>query len=259
MSLRIQRWLQAAVLAALALFIFQKFWSGTLFWYINDRFTLLTLGAALGLLLLAVMTLRPRPAQLPDSPDAAPPAAHDHDHAHGATRVSFLSLFIVALPAIVALLIPARPLGASAVANKGINAVAPLTAGGSANNIQPAKLGVASTDRTIIDWVRAFNYESNPAVFDGQLADVVGFVYHDSRLSAGQFLVARFTITCCVADAAAIGMVVTWPAAASLAGNSWVRVHGPVGTASLDGKALPLITATQVENVPEPTQPYLYP
>jgi uncharacterized repeat protein (TIGR03943 family) len=150
-------------------------------------------------------------------------------------------------------------LGASAVANKGINAIAPLAAGGSTKNVEPAKTSLASTNRTIIDWVRAFNYESNTAVFAGQPADVVGFVYHDQRLRPSQFLVARFTITCCVADAAAIGMVVEWPAAESLAGNSWVRVRGPIQATVFGGNPAPLVAAQQVDQVAEPTQPYLYP
>jgi putative membrane protein len=96
-------------------------------------------------------------------------------------------------------------------------------------------------------------------VFDGQQADVVGFVYHDARLAEGQFLVGRFTVTCCVADAAAIGMIVIWPPAQALPANAWVRVRGAVSAATLDGRPIPLIAAESVEQVAEPDNPYLYP
>jgi putative membrane protein len=87
---------------------------------------------------------------------------------------------------------------------------------------------------------------------------VIGFVYHDPRLSEGQFMVGRFTITCCVADALAVGMVVAWPEAKDLPDNHWVRVQGAVQTVLLDGQTLPLIDAETVEIIPEPQQPYLF-
>ncbi|MGH2524765.1 MAG: TIGR03943 family putative permease subunit [Anaerolineales bacterium] len=245
MSLRTHRALQALLLAALGMFLLQKVWSGTLFWYINQRFLFLSLFAALGFLALAqgaLAQLRRRPAE----------ASPEHEH-EGA---SAWSLVIVALPLLLGLLIPARPLGSSAIANKGLNTTAPLTA---VDASKPAQPSLASTDRTVLDWVRAFNYESNPAVLDGQPADVTGFVYHDSRLQPGQFLVGRFAVSCCVADAAAIAMIVAWPDAADLRDNVWVRVRGPVQAASLNGQPIPLISAEMIEQIAEPDQPYLYP
>jgi putative membrane protein len=250
MSLRTQRSWQALILAALGLFLFSKIWSGTLFWYLNQRFFWLTLAAAVGFMALALATLTSRRDSPGREPDTAEP--HDHDHA----TLPFWGLIVVALPVLLGVLIPTRPLGAAAIANKGVNTDAPLTAGG---NPQPVKLDRPSTDRTILDWLRAFNYESTPSVFEGQPADVVGFVYHDPRLAEGQFLVGRFTVTCCVADASAIGMIVDWPQSAALAGNVWVRVKGPVRAATLNEKPAPLITAASVEQVAEPQEPYLYP
>jgi uncharacterized repeat protein (TIGR03943 family) len=120
-------------------------------------------------------------------------------------------------------------------------------------------LDLAPTERTILDWVRAFNYESDPSIFNGQPADVIGFVFHDTRLTANQFFVGRFAVTCCVADASAIGIIVDWPQSADLADNSWVRVQGTVNAASLDGRPIAELQASTVELVPEPANPYLYP
>ena len=152
-------------------------------------------------------------------------------------------------------IIPARPLSASAVANKELNTTAALAASG---NVTAAELNITSTERTVLDWVRAFNYESKPAIFEGQMADVVGFVYRDARLPAGQFLAGRFAITHCVAEAVAIGVIVDWPKAA-LADNLWVRVKGPIRVATLNGKPIPMIVAESVEQITEPARPYLYP
>lgn len=253
MSLRLYRTLQTLLLGALGLFLLQKVWAGTLFWYINQRFFVLVLAAGLGFLALAQSVFQ---ASRRGATESAHDHSHDHDHDHTHAAPALGPLLMVAVPLAMGLLIPARPLGSTAIANKGINASAPLAAGQTNASV---KLDLAPTSRTILDWVRAFNFESDPTVFDGQPADVIGFVYHDSRLPEGRFLVSRFTVSCCVADAMAIGMAVIWPQAGQLADNSWVRVRGAVQATHFNGQPLPLITADAVDAVAEPDLPYLYP
>ena len=249
MPLRTYRTFQALILAALGVFFLHKIWSGTLFWYINQRFMALTLIAALGFLALAQSVLQRR-RENPDHDHAD----ENHHHPHAPAFPAW-TLVVVALPVLLGVLIPAKPLGSSAIANRGVNITAPLTAGAA----QPAKLDLAPTDRTILDWIRAFNYASDPKSFAGQSADVIGFVYHDSRLAGEQFLAGRFTVNCCVADAMAIGVIVQWPDSKGLADNGWVRVRGSVQASEIDGRPIPLIIAESVEPVSPPEQPYLYP
>lgn len=253
MSARTQRALQALILAGLGLFLLQKFWSGTLYWYINDRFFGLVLGAAIGFLILARAVLPAwRTAPAPPHPETAGHEhAHDHDHSH---RPPAWRLWIMALPMLLGLLVPARPLGSSALANKGLNTSAPVAAAGGAQQV-----ALPPQTRSVLDWVRAFNYADDPAAFTGEPADVIGFVYHDSSLGAGEFMVSRFTVTCCAADATGVGLRVQWPNAAALEGNAWVRVRGPVQAGTYAGNPIPLILAESVEGVEPPTQPYLYP
>jgi uncharacterized repeat protein (TIGR03943 family) len=256
LSLRTQRSLQALILVGLGLFLLQKIWSGTLYWYINERFMLLILFAGLGLLALAQAVAPWRRRRPPGEPGEAHPHADAEAHEHSHASLSAWALVIVALPVILGLLIPARPLGASAIANKGINTTAPLTTGGAA---EAARLDTPATDRTIIDWVRAFNYADDVSAFEGQPADVVGFVFHDGRLASDQFMAGRFIITCCAADASAIGLIVRWPEAPALPNDTWVRVRGTVTASTLDGRPTPLIVAEAVEPVSPPSHPYLYP
>jgi putative membrane protein len=258
LSFRTQRALQALILAGLGLFMLHKIWTGTLYWYINQRFLLLILGAAIGLLVLARIVLPGRAAPELDHADAdhhhEHGDEHDHDHAHGGSGATW-GLIFLAVPLALGLLIPARPLGSSAIANRGINTTAPLAAGGAA----PAQLDLASTDRNVLDWVRAFNYAQDPHTFAGQAADVIGFVYHDAGLEPDTFLVSRFAVTCCSADAAAIGLLVRWPGAAALENNTWVRVRGPMQVGAYASRPTPLIAAESLEGVDPPAQPYLYP
>ena len=265
MSLRTQRALQALILAGLGLLLLEKIWSGTLFFYINQRFVVLVLLAAVGLLGLAstVFPRRANPAGAAEEPDARDHASHGlapgealHSRAASASSaVSGWSLVILAIPIIVGVLVPPRPLGASAIANKGLNTTTPLSAGGSA----PVQLDMAPTDRSVLDWLRAFNAAGGPAELAGQAADVIGFVYRDPHLPADEFLVSRFAVTCCSADATAVGLLVRWPGAAGLADNVWVRVRGPVVAAAYAGRGIPRIVAEAVDGVEAPGQPYLYP
>jgi uncharacterized repeat protein (TIGR03943 family) len=264
LPLRTQRGLQALILAALGLFFAQKIWSGTLFWYINQRFAALTVIAVVGFLVLAQIVSARRKAEAAGGlPPELGHVPHEHEHDHGHEHVhhahgslSIWALLAVALPVLLGVIIPARPLGSSAIANKGLNTAAPLAG---ADGSQPQRLNLDPTERTVLDWVRAFNYEADPSVFAGQPADVIGFVFHDPRLAEGQFFTGRFAVSCCVADAAGIAVITEWPEAAALPDNSWVRVRGPVHVAQLGGRALPLIVAESLEAVPAPDQPYLYP
>ena len=128
---RTHRSLQALVLAGLGLFLLHKIWSGTLYWYISQRFVWLVVLAAAVLLALAALVL-PRPrATAGHAPDHEHDHAHDHRH-NGVGAAPLWGLLLVAVPLALGLLIPVRPLDTAAIANKGINTTAPLTAGGSA-------------------------------------------------------------------------------------------------------------------------------
>jgi uncharacterized repeat protein (TIGR03943 family) len=239
------------VLAGLGFFFFNLITSGRLLLYINNRFALLSFLGMIGFFMLAANALQLlRQKRQPAGED------HDHsDHEHSdhEHHYSVVNLIWLALPLAVGLLIPVRLLGADFAANKGVTLSSPLVAGRG----QPAQLVEAPDQRTVLDWIRLFNNQEDLASHLGETANVIGFVYEDPRLPAGHFLVARFTVSCCVADAFAIGMAVEWPD--EMVGNSWVKVRGPVDVLTVDGQQIPLIRADQVVSVSPPDQPYLFP
>lgn len=262
MTLNAQRSSQALIMAGLGLFLLYTIWSGTFFWYLNQRFLPLTLFTGIALVAIALVVFTGR------QKEGAESHSHDHEHPsdHDQAHLPIRRLVVVALPLILGVLIPTRPLSASAVANKQLNTTAALSVSGGAQPIDP---NVASTDRTVLEWIKAFNYAKEAKVFEGQAADVVGFVYRnlnfstgayvsDAHLSKNQFIAARFVITHCVAEAEAMGVIVEWPKG-DFANNTWVRVKGPIKVGTLNGKPIPIIVAESVETVPEPSRPYLYP
>ncbi len=251
MTPRLYRYLQGFLMIVLGIFLLQKILSGKLDWYIHTRFTPLTVLSVIVLLVIGLVAFRQGRYM---------PLENDHDDNHeGHNRhthsVSSWRLAIIAIPLVIGVLIPAQPLTTSAMSGKGVSTSAPLTASASTT----VKFGEAADDRNILDWIRLFSSTDESGTYLGQQANVIGFVYHDPRLKDGEFLVSRFAIVCCTADAFAIGMVVDWPKSTSLPNDQWVDVKGPVQSIQLDGQALPLIQAKSVDPVQIPDQPYLFP
>jgi putative membrane protein len=264
---RISRYdrLKALVLILLAIFFAEKLVSGRLYYYIGPRFGWLSV-VAIGLFIILAGGYNPPKraegerelAEHPDQPGEHERPdhnhGHDHEHDHDHGKSTLWPIGVVALPLILGVLVPARPLGASAVSNRGVSTDFAASAESSEST-----LSVVASERNVLDWVQAFAANPNPASLAGQQADVVGFVYRDIRFADDQFMVARFTITCCVADASAIGLLVQAEDASQFASDSWVRVTGTFGEGQLDGETLPVLLADQITPVQPPEQPYLYP
>jgi uncharacterized repeat protein (TIGR03943 family) len=235
---------------------------GRILFYISQRFVVLVLLAGVGMVVLAQVVLRERARQGADD-EGDEHEGHDHgSQAHGdqnqrvdATVPRGWTLWLALLPLLIGVLVPERPLSVRALEARGVNLTSGLAARGSAAQA----IEVPSRQRTVFDWLTIYSENEDVGAFEGQPADVTGFVYQDPRLGEQRFMASRFTIACCVADAMALGMAVDWSEADALPSGQWVRVRGLVYTAWVDGKRIPAIAAEQVETVPQPEQPYLFP
>lgn len=246
MAQRREALFRAGILGGLGLFLYNKISNGTLFFYIHYRFAWLTLLAAMLLLVLAAATMY----DSRERTETVEGESCEHaGHTHGVSRTA---LILLALPMVLGL-VPARPLGAEAVSQRQANvaAVAPAQLGGRIQRVED--------DDSILGWLRRFYQTADPAEFVGREADLVGFVFHDERLDQGQFMVARFAIYCCVADAVPVGIVVRWPEASSLEPDAWVRVQGRFEVGGFDGETVPILAAETVTPTQPPNQPYVYP
>ena len=157
-------------------------------------------------------------------------------------------MLVVALPLLLAVLIPSRALGVEAV-----------TGGVSLNPVGVGGLSRSPLDRNILDWLREFDRAATPAQFNGTPVDVVGFVYREPSHPEDGFMLARFTLSCCVADAFPIGMPVVSVDASDFAEGEWLRVGGQLRASAFAGDFLPVVAAETLARVDEPAQPYLYP
>ena len=238
-----QAWAKTLILIGLAAYFGWVIASGNLSNYINERFSWLSYVAVAIFALLgignAIETLRRRTSEL----SVIQPA--------GSEVITWRGILVVAVPLVLGTLIPSRPLGAESVSgNLSTNAVA--TSNMTAFTTDPLTWNV-------LDWLRAFHSAEDVTSFNGREADVVGFVYREADFPEDTFMVARFTVSCCVADAGAIGLPVVWPDAPNYVQDTWVRVTGSFEVSEFRGDKLPILKAAAVEVVTQPDHPYLYP
>jgi uncharacterized repeat protein (TIGR03943 family) len=116
-----------------------------------------------------------------------------------------------------------------------------------------------AAEKNVLDWLIDFRLSQDPAAFADQEAKVIGFVYRDERFGDDRFMVSRFVISCCAADAAPLGLVVHWPKTTSLTSDQWVEVSGRFQPGEFDGEQMPILMAGKVTPTDVPQQPYLYP
>lgn len=257
--------MKSAVLVGTALMFYSKISTGTLTYYINQRFVWLPYVALLIVLMLALTLIY----QLMRRPKLATAHAHhhdhhhhdhhDHDHGHDHTHnASWLTIALLSLPMLFGLLAPTKPLGTGALGSRSLAQAAPAREAAGSRLSAPAK-----GEKNIMDWLREFSRSSNLNSFVGQPIDVIGFVYKDPKVGAGRFWVARFTVSCCVADASAIGMLVQADGTANglkdLQNDQWVRVTGKISIGEFDGEQVPVISASKIEPTATPENPYLQP
>lgn len=236
-----QDWLKTFVLLGMGIYFVVLILSGDLANYINLRFAWLTyLGAAIFWLLGLWSAYRSFIAQ-------SSTVLHGTNH----TPLTWGAISVVAIPLILATAIPSQPLTADAISGGvsfepigGVSAEASYT--------------IPPLERNVLDWLREFNRAENPATLDGLPVDVIAFVYREPSMTDTQFMAARFTLSCCVADAFAIGMPVEYTNASNLADGIWVRVQGTLEAGEFDGEFMPIVRPNSVEEVETPETPYLY-
>ncbi|WP_223588618.1 TIGR03943 family putative permease subunit [Neobacillus bataviensis] len=91
----------------------------------------------------------------------------------------------------------------------------------------------------------------------GKTVTTKGFVYREKEFMQNQIIVARFGITCCVADASVYGMMAKGEVAA-LPKDKWVQVTGKIEQTQFNGETIPVIKINQLSKIIAPQQPYVF-
>lgn len=158
-------------------------------------------------------------------------------------------LGLMVVPVVLVLALPPATLGSfsagkrTAFANAGI-----------ATSVGDAGTGALS----LIDVAAAQTTKEGEAALAkraGETVDLVGFVIRYPDTPAGEFMLTRYIVTCCVADATIAQVRVVNVPPGAFAANEWVDVKGAIYPL---GREV-IVNATSVETVPRPEHPYLTP
>ncbi|MBM4413134.1 MAG: TIGR03943 family protein [Chloroflexi bacterium] len=227
----LRRWSTMLLLFALAGLLFVRTVMDQMGWYIHPRYQVLLYICAGVLFVLAVMC------------------------AVGVVTLPRYATRLLLIPVLLGLAVPPRPLGADALVQQSptLNRVAQRTREAPLPDVQTTHTW------TLYDWAVVASID--PAMVIDKRADVEGFVVQNPALNVpdGQFMVARYVLNCCTADAGGVGMRVAWSNGKSLPNDKWVRVQGTVQTITIDGIEHPLLVADSVRAIEVPNRPYLTP
>ncbi|MFE2278455.1 TIGR03943 family putative permease subunit [Streptomyces sp. NPDC059454] len=205
-------------------------------------------GALLGLLGLVRAVLTARAARY--GTDAADRGAHlvaeghDHFHSHeGSPRVAWL----LVLPAAALLLFPPPALGSYSAARD--------EAGRAAESVGtfPALPAGDPVDLSVSQFGSRAVYDSGYSL-RGRTVRLTGFV---TPGDGGAWYVTRLRVACCAADATTTKVEIRGPDAPET--DTWVTVTGtwrPEGELGSPSAWPPVLDATTVERVAEPSDPY---
>jgi putative membrane protein len=227
----------ATVLAlAYGVYLLHAFASGSLYFYIHPLYMLPTVGAAVVLLVLALL--------------AASGRRHASETPVAPSRLAGL---VLALPVALGVLLPPQPLSPLTAAQRGLGS----TSLGPVEGLPDFALSRPTESYSIKDWVKALQADPEPGRHAGKRVRVTGFVYRDVRLPPNRFLVARFVLKCCAVDAQPVGLPVRTSTTVPEPG-AWVTVDGVWEVDSVGDRRQPLIAASAVTPAARPSQPYLY-
>ncbi|MFJ5770262.1 TIGR03943 family putative permease subunit [Psychrobacillus sp. NPDC093180] len=99
---------------------------------------------------------------------------------------------------------------------------------------------------------------NNINAFVGKEIELIGFVFKEPELAADQFVVARFAISCCIADSTVFGIIASTDMSHPVITDEWIRTTGIISKTTVDGFELPMIEVKKIERIEQPEDPYVY-
>lgn len=211
---------------------------------------------------------------------------HDCGHSHGnETKLKrFVSCFILFIPIITGLFLPAHALDSSFVKAKGFSIpgfeqdiqdnpsyqfLKPDTSifyhKDVYENLKNKELaefaGLGSITLTDADYLKGMEViYQNPDVFMGKTIAFEGFAYKGQQVDESHYFVFRFGFIHCVADSGVFGMLVEFPKGTRIEDDDWVHVSGKLGWQYYQPfkQKIPVLKVSGWNSIEEPKDPYVY-
>ncbi|MEK8129629.1 TIGR03943 family protein [Paenibacillus filicis] len=95
--------------------------------------------------------------------------------------------------------------------------------------------------------------------FVGKKLELTGFVYRQEEMNERQFVIGRFSIQCCSADAAPFGVLAEYDRAKTLENDGWVTVTGKIEKTKFNDAEIMVLKVEKVVRAEPAKTPYVYP
>jgi uncharacterized repeat protein (TIGR03943 family) len=248
--LDLRRYLPSIILAGYGFFILSLYVRGVLTWYINPSYVLPAMTAAGVLVVLAVALVLLAPAPHCDTCCADGCDCSTSTH-------SYRVYGMLAIPLVLALLVPPHALAGFSALQRGPQ-IAGIGVIRGASAVKRVSLSVNTRAFTMEDWVGALSADPNPADYTGKPVTVSGLVVHDSASTPrGYFMVIRYLVTCCIADARPVGLIVKDTSNGAIRDNQWISVTGTMGAAEDGGQKVAVVIPRTLTPI-KAGNPYIY-
>ncbi|MGQ0679508.1 MAG: TIGR03943 family putative permease subunit [Actinomycetota bacterium] len=141
------------------------------------------------------------------------------------------------------------------------SAAPPVSGAPGATDAKPAGDNPAVPEMSLLDFLEITYYDETQALA-GIPVRLVGFAMPGQGLARDRFLLSRFMISCCAADAQLMQAAVIDPKEISPGKDVWVEVTGTwdpagAGETTVDGFPVPTLVASRIQVIPAPEIPYL--
>jgi uncharacterized repeat protein (TIGR03943 family) len=246
-----QPWLDVLAIGLLGLLLLHYWVSGKLNLLIHPNYHLLTLLA--GVLLLGLAGWKAWEVWLRrNSVRPAPEVAHT------VLLPAGWGSWILVGVAIVGFLVTPKAFASQTALQRGVNDTLSVS-----TQVKPQTFKGASKpqERSLVEWIRTLQVYPEPDAYAGQAVKIQGFAVHPTQLPNQYFLLTRFAITCCAADAYPISLPIKLRQGdrQSYKVDQWFEVEGVMISETLgEGNRQVVVDATSIRPINQPANPYSY-
>lgn len=156
---------------------------------------------------------------------------------------------LIVMPVITVMALPPASLGSYAASRRST-----FSSGGIVTSAED----IAAGDLSLLDVAGGLRSRDGIAVLvdrAGEQVDFTGFVRKEPGAPADEFVLTRFLVSCCVADALSVNVRVVGAPPGRFKADEWVRVSGSFYPLGRDV----IVDSTDVHKVERPKRPYLSP
>lgn len=245
------RWIRATLLLSTGLVIVKLLVVGQMALYMSPALNPLTMLAGCLIALMGLLELR---AVLFSDRQTDGGVTHERE----APADQLLTSLVVLLPLALGLVFTPKALGSSALGGEDITGLITSFAPMDAAAGSPALADPPAPRQPVQDFPDLFQYLRQAGVAGvGQHVRVLGMVTHSDALASNEFVLLRYSIVHCVADARPVGLLVQAPPDGSWSDDQWVAIDGTLASRPQRGDRLVSIVADRVAPIDEPSEPYL--